>query len=180
MAPPSLLGVFAHPDDEALAAGGLLARHAAAGARTAVVTATWAAGTHRAAELADALRILGAGAPRLLGFADARVPESSPGPRFVDVPVEVASAPLADLLAGVGKRLHTVPDGYATTAVDVRPWTDRKWAAVLAHRSEARRARSLPGLLSGLPDAARRRLLGTEWFTRHAEHGGPRADGDAG
>lgn len=37
---PSLLGVFAHPDDESLSAGGSLARHAAAGAHTAVVTAT--------------------------------------------------------------------------------------------------------------------------------------------
>lgn len=42
---PSLLGVFAHPDDESLSAGGVLARHAAAGARTAVVTATWAPDT---------------------------------------------------------------------------------------------------------------------------------------
>ncbi|MEV7198090.1 PIG-L family deacetylase, partial [Streptomyces sp. NPDC093510] len=61
-AEPSLLGVFAHPNDESLHAGGVLARHAAAGARTAVVTATWAPGTRRAAELADALRVLGAGA----------------------------------------------------------------------------------------------------------------------
>ncbi|MFJ7154289.1 PIG-L family deacetylase [Streptomyces sp. NPDC101118] len=242
---PSLLGVFAHPDDETLAAGGLLARHAADGARTAVVTATWATGTHRAAELAGALRLLGAGTPRLLGFADARVPESSPGPRLLDVPLgvavgslvahirefrpevvvthdahgssghpdhvrthrvtvlaaqaagsggsypeagppwrpravylathpESASAALADLLAGVGKRLHTVPDAHVTTAVDVRPWAGRKWAAILAHRSEARRARSLPALLSGLPAPAREGLLGTEWFTRHAERGGPR------
>jgi N-acetyl-1-D-myo-inositol-2-amino-2-deoxy-alpha-D-glucopyranoside deacetylase len=64
---PSPLGVFAHPDDESLSAGGVLARHAALGARTAVVTATWATGTPRAAELAEALRILGAGEPRLPG-----------------------------------------------------------------------------------------------------------------
>ncbi|MEK2478010.1 PIG-L family deacetylase [Streptomyces noursei] len=79
MSLPSLLAVFAHPDDESLSAGGLLARHAATGARTAVVTATWAAETRRAAELADALRILGAGAPRLLGYADAGAPQSAPG-----------------------------------------------------------------------------------------------------
>jgi N-acetyl-1-D-myo-inositol-2-amino-2-deoxy-alpha-D-glucopyranoside deacetylase len=41
---PSLLGVFAHPDDESL-----LAQHAA-DARTAVVTATWTADSHRAPE----------------------------------------------------------------------------------------------------------------------------------
>ena len=37
----SLLAVFGHPDDESLAAGGTLAQHAEAGARTGVVTATW-------------------------------------------------------------------------------------------------------------------------------------------
>ena len=85
----SLLGVFAHPDDESLSAGGLLAQHSGAGARTAVVTTTWAAGTHRVAELAEALRILGAEEPRLLGYADARVPESAPGcPRLCDGPLD--------------------------------------------------------------------------------------------
>jgi len=88
---PSILAVFAHPDDESLSAGGVLARHAAAGARTAVVTATWAADTERAAELAEALRILGAGEPRLLGYADARVPQSAPGcVRFCDAPIDEA------------------------------------------------------------------------------------------
>ncbi|MEU5211829.1 PIG-L family deacetylase [Streptomyces sp. NPDC020742] len=88
---PSLLAVFAHPDDESLSAGGVLARHAAAGARTAVVTATWATGTHRVAELAEALRILGAGKPRMLGYADARVPDSAPGSaRFCDAPLDEA------------------------------------------------------------------------------------------
>lgn len=87
----SLLAVFGHPDDESLAAGGILAQHAAAGARTAVVTATWAPATQRAAELADALRILGAGEPRMLGYADAKVPESAPGrPRWCDVPLDEA------------------------------------------------------------------------------------------
>ncbi|MGW1958343.1 PIG-L deacetylase family protein [Streptomyces sp. NPDC001920] len=71
---PSLLAVFAHPDDESLFSGGVLARHAAAGARTAVVTATWTPGTRRGAELAQALRVLGAGEPRMLGYADAKVP----------------------------------------------------------------------------------------------------------
>ncbi|MFE9424241.1 PIG-L deacetylase family protein [Kitasatospora sp. NPDC006697] len=85
---PSLLAVFGHPDDESLVAGGVLAQHAESGARTAVVTATWAPGTHRAAELADAVRTLGAGEPRMLGYADHRVPDSSTGPRLCDAPLE--------------------------------------------------------------------------------------------
>lgn len=62
---PSLLGVFAHPDDESPFVRGVLAQHAAAHARTAVVTMTWAPDSPRAPELGDALRPLGAGAPRV-------------------------------------------------------------------------------------------------------------------
>ncbi|KJY25965.1 PIG-L deacetylase family protein [Streptomyces katrae] len=88
---PSLLGVFAHPDDESLLAGGVLAQHHAAGARTAVVTATWAPDSRRAPELADALSVLGAGTPRLLGYGDARNPEAAPAqPRLLDAPLEEA------------------------------------------------------------------------------------------
>ncbi|MFF2226961.1 PIG-L deacetylase family protein [Streptomyces globisporus] len=89
---PSLMGVFAHPDDESLLAGGVLAQHHAAGARTAVVTATWAPTSHRAPELADALDVLGAVAPRLLGYADARNPASAPDGtvRLVDAPLDEA------------------------------------------------------------------------------------------
>ncbi|MFF0551034.1 PIG-L deacetylase family protein [Streptomyces sp. NPDC004311] len=234
---PSLLAVFAHPDDEALVAGGVLAQHAAAGARTAVVTTTWAPETRRAAELADALRLLGAGKPRMLGYADLRVAESAPGrARLCDVPQEEvveqlvahiravrpqvivthdasgsghpdhvrthevvreaalaagiegahptagrpwkagavygASHPRSEsgaldaLLASVGKRLRTVPDDMAHVAVDVRAWLDRKTAAIMAHRSETERARSLPGLLARLPAPERDAIVATEYFTR--------------
>ncbi|MFE0103625.1 PIG-L deacetylase family protein [Streptomyces sp. NPDC059009] len=110
---PSLLAVFAHPDDESLSAGGVLARHAAAGARTAVVTATWAQDTHRAAELAEALRILGAGKPRLLGYADARVPESAPGcARLCDAPLDEAVGRLVAHLRDVRPDIVVTHDGY--------------------------------------------------------------------
>ncbi|GAA0317537.1 PIG-L family deacetylase [Streptomyces polychromogenes] len=238
MSLPSLLGVFAHPDDESLLAGGVLARHAAAGARTAVVTATWAADSPRAAELAGATAALGAGPPHMLGYADHRVPHSAPGrPRLCDAPLDEvverlvgqlrefrpevvvthdaygqltghpdhrhthrvtvlaataaglehlypdAGAPwrpravyaathpdsaledLGPLLAGVGKSLLSVPDDQVTATVDVRPWLDRKWPAILAHRSEVSRERSLPGLLSRLPAETRDRVIGTEHFT---------------
>ncbi|MFE8910824.1 PIG-L family deacetylase [Streptomyces globisporus] len=110
---PSLLAVHAHPDDEALFCGGVLAQHAAAGARTAVVTATWAEGTHRAAELTRALEALGAGAPRLLGYADARVPESAPGrPRFLDAPLDEAVAALVGHIRDVRPEIVITTDAY--------------------------------------------------------------------
>ncbi|MFF5518473.1 PIG-L deacetylase family protein [Streptomyces coeruleorubidus] len=110
---PSLLAVFAHPDDESLTAGGTLARHAAAGARTAVVTATWAADTARAAELAEALRILGAGKPRLLGYADSRVPRSAPGrPRLCDAPLDEAVGGLVAQIREFRPEIVVTHDAY--------------------------------------------------------------------
>ncbi|MFF0131772.1 PIG-L deacetylase family protein [Streptomyces mirabilis] len=236
---PSLLAVFAHPDDESLSAGGVLARHAAAGARTAVVTATWAADTPRAAELAEALRILGAGEPRMLGYADARVPHSAPGRvRLCEAPLDetvrrlvthirafrpdimvthdaygglpghpdhvhthrvtvlaAQAAGLGQLYPDVGapwqpralylathphsavpalraaigarKTVYSVPDEQVTATVDVRPWMERKIAAVLAHRSEVERG-ALPGVIAALSPEARERLFATEWYIRHA------------
>ncbi|GAB7029058.1 PIG-L family deacetylase [Streptomyces sp. NPDC021749] len=113
MSVPSLLGVFAHPDDESLVAGGVLARHAAAGARTGVVTATWAVGTHRAGELAEALRILGAGEPRMLGYADARVPQSAPGSApFVEAPLDDAVRRLVAHLRDFRPEVVVTHDAY--------------------------------------------------------------------
>lgn len=110
---PSLLAVFAHPDDESLTAGGVLARHAAAGARTAVTTATWAEGTHRAAELAEALRVLGTEGPRLLGYADARVPESAPGaPRWCDAPLDETVRRLVAHIREFRPRIVVTHDAY--------------------------------------------------------------------
>ncbi|MEU6239263.1 PIG-L family deacetylase [Kitasatospora sp. NPDC047058] len=110
---PSLLAVHGHPDDESLLTGGVLARSGAAGARTGVVTATWAPDTGRAAELAEALRILGAGPPRLLGYADARVPESAPGARrWCDVPLDEAVGRLVAHLRAFRPDVVVAPDAY--------------------------------------------------------------------
>jgi len=83
-----LLCVHAHPDDEAIATGGVLLRAAAQGRRTGVVTCTGGElgeivgegmdpaevrprlAAVRHGELAEALRLLGAGEPRLLGYRD--------------------------------------------------------------------------------------------------------------
>lgn len=235
----SVLGVFAHPDDESILAGGALAKHSAAGAPTAVVTATWAADSPRAAELSDALRVLGAGEPRMLGFGDARNESSAPGQlRWCDADLDEAVAQvvshirqfrpavvvthdvlgqltghpdhrrthqvtllaveaaalaslypesgepwqtgalyaathprsgigeLGPLLQGVGKTLLSVPDEYATAAVDVTAQLDQKWAAICSHRSQLEGERPLPGILSRLPDDARNRILATEYYTR--------------
>jgi N-acetyl-1-D-myo-inositol-2-amino-2-deoxy-alpha-D-glucopyranoside deacetylase len=83
-----LVCVHAHPDDESIATGGVLARYSNEGIRTAVVTCTGGErgeivgpgmdpdairpglGQVRKAELSRALGILAAGPPRFLGYAD--------------------------------------------------------------------------------------------------------------
>jgi N-acetyl-1-D-myo-inositol-2-amino-2-deoxy-alpha-D-glucopyranoside deacetylase len=85
---PGLLCVHAHPDDEAILTGGVLARYRDEGFRTAVVTCTGGeegqivgAGMDpeeirprlaevRRAELEAGLEVLGAGPPRFLGYRD--------------------------------------------------------------------------------------------------------------
>lgn len=81
----SLLMVHAHPDDEALATGGTLARYSAEGARTVLVTCTRGEageisdpslaspenlGEVRERELAEAVRALGIGRFVQLGYRD--------------------------------------------------------------------------------------------------------------
>src|SRR5690606_22306757 len=237
---PSVLCVHAHPDDEAIWTGGTLARYADEGARTAVVTCTWAAGP-RMAELRTSLEILGAGEPRPLGYADARDPDSAPGrPRFLDVPFDEAVGRVvehirefrpdvvltydgyggsghadhghahrvtpaageaagddpprpgpggpgrpgaADRAAGPrtalasrwaavfaappdpGQTLPGVSDEQITTHLDVGPWAERKWAAILAHETEVARGGSVT-MLTSLPEQARAQLLGNEWYRR--------------
>ncbi|MGW2326777.1 PIG-L family deacetylase [Streptomyces sp. NPDC001700] len=80
---------------------------------TPVVTATWAADTPRAAELAGALRILGAGKPRMLGYADARVPQSAPGRvRFLDAPLDEAVRSLVAHIREFRSDIMVTHDAY--------------------------------------------------------------------
>jgi len=94
---PTLLGIFAHPDDESLACGGLLARAAALGARVIVVSLTRGeagpspAGTAahlgevRAAEFQAAARVLGVHAAIVRGHADGMLPWIDPAVLDADV-----------------------------------------------------------------------------------------------
>lgn len=109
----SVLAVFAHPDDESLSSGGLLARTVCEGGRAAVVTPTWAADSERVMELAEALRCLGAEPPRLLGYADARVPESARSrPRFCDAPLDGAVGGLVDHIRDFRPDIIVTHDAY--------------------------------------------------------------------
>jgi N-acetyl-1-D-myo-inositol-2-amino-2-deoxy-alpha-D-glucopyranoside deacetylase len=103
-----LLCVHAHPDDEAMTTGGILARYAEEGMRTAVVTCTAgergevrlpgadvhldrpALGELRTRELARALDLLGAGPPRLLGYADSGNPAGNHADAFWNAPFDEA------------------------------------------------------------------------------------------
>ena len=90
MGTPRLLFVHAHPDDESMWTGGLIARHLQAGGELDLVMCTWAESTPRANELLDAITALGVTrSPILLGYADDRVPDSAPGgTRFCAAPFD--------------------------------------------------------------------------------------------
>lgn len=106
---PSLLGAFAHPDDESILTGDALAQHAAAHARTAVVTMTWAPDSARAVELSGPLRVFGTGTPRMLGSGDARKHQAPPGRTWL------VDAPLDEVAAALVQQIRTFrPDGVVT------------------------------------------------------------------
>ncbi|MFI6038139.1 hypothetical protein ACIBBD_29150 [Streptomyces sp. NPDC051315] len=93
---------------------------------------------------------------------------SSPPPAalYVATHPESGVSLLRPLLEGVGKTVLAVPDRYVTTSVDVTPWVDVKWRAILAHRGEVARERPLPGILARLPQGDRTQIIQTEHFTR--------------
>lgn len=106
----TLVAFHAHPDDEALFTGGTIARLAADGHRVVVVTATAgelgltgtaqpALGEVRQAELAAAVRELGAARLVLLGYGDSGMgPGPPPAGSFCVAPVGEAAARLAGIL----------------------------------------------------------------------------------
>lgn len=264
--PLGLMCVHAHPDDEAIATGGVLARAADEGRRTAVVTCT--GGEHgevvgegldpdkvrprlgelRREELRRALEILGAGAPRLLGYVDSGMigtPENAAPESFWQAPFDEAvgrlvahirefrpavlvmddafghyghpdhvqshrvtlvaaeAAAIGPLYPGTGPPwrvpklyLSVIPrsaiaaankglrerglpspfgqeddpeaipmgvdDALVTTTVDVRPWLERKNAALRAHHSQL----GPESFFLNVPDDLTAEVFGIEWFHR--------------
>ncbi|MYR05423.1 GlcNAc-PI de-N-acetylase [Gordonia sp. SID5947] len=110
MAPPRLLFVHAHPDDESLWTGGAIARHTSRGGDADLVVCTWAAGTGRHTELVEAARTLGLPRPPImLGYADDRVPDSAPDSvRFCSAPLDAQVRTLVEHI----RRLR--PDAVVT------------------------------------------------------------------
>ncbi|HEU0167351.1 MAG TPA: PIG-L family deacetylase [Chloroflexota bacterium] len=109
----TLLAVHAHPDDESITTGGLLAWAHAQGVRTIVVTSTGGdIGPRRAPlegqlvdirdrELAEALRILGVSRGVRLGYRDSGLlgwPDNDHPASFHAAPLDQAAARLAEIL----------------------------------------------------------------------------------
>ena len=117
----TLMAVHAHPDDEAISTGGILARYSAEGVRTVLVTCTNGEqgddaggvkpgeGEHdpeevagrRIAELRQSVRLLGVSDLELLGYRDSGMDgwaaNGDPGV-FCNVPLEDAAEKLAALM----------------------------------------------------------------------------------
>jgi N-acetyl-1-D-myo-inositol-2-amino-2-deoxy-alpha-D-glucopyranoside deacetylase len=127
-----LLCVHPHPDDESIACGGVLARAAAQGAVTTVVTCTGGeagenlAGidlggvdlaTHRRGELADALAELGVVDHVWLGYRDsgmAGTPDNDHPDAFVAADVEEAARRLAAVLRRLRPHVVVSDDAQGT------------------------------------------------------------------
>jgi LmbE family N-acetylglucosaminyl deacetylase len=126
----TLVCFHAHPDDEAIATGGLMAKAAEAGHRVVLVSATrgelgepqpgvladgeplW---ERRMAELDEAARILGADPPRWLGYEDSGMEgeATNDNPRsFGRADLDEAAGRLAAILDEVGADVLTIYDDH--------------------------------------------------------------------
>lgn len=124
--PATLVSFHAHPDDEVLLTGGVLAAAAAQGHRVVLVVATdGGAGLsdsgpgeslarRRRRELQASADALGCARLVRLDYADSGMDAQAPHPpgrrRFVDVDVDVAAGQLADILREEGAGVLTVYD----------------------------------------------------------------------
>ena len=128
----TLVCFHAHPDDEAIATGGVMAKAVAEGHRVVLVTAT--RGEHgevepgylasgealwerRVTETADAAAILGVARNEFLGYIDSGMmgtAENEGAGSFWRADVDEAAAKLAAVLAAEGADVLTVYDSHGT------------------------------------------------------------------
>jgi len=126
----TMVSFHAHPDDEAIATGGTLAKAAAAGHRVVLVSATRgehgevaegvlgageALGQRRERELAQAAEVLGVDRVEFLGYVDSGMmgtPENEASGSFWSADVEEAARKLAALLAEERADVLTVYDHH--------------------------------------------------------------------
>ncbi len=126
----TLVCFHAHPDDEAIATGGLMAKASAAGHRVVLVTATRgeqgepepgvlgqgeSLGDRRMVELQEAAKILGAEEPIMLGYVDSGMmgePENENPECFWQADPYEAAQRLASILTRVGTDVLTVYDDH--------------------------------------------------------------------
>jgi N-acetyl-1-D-myo-inositol-2-amino-2-deoxy-alpha-D-glucopyranoside deacetylase len=117
----SLLVVLAHPDDESLACGGLLAACAQAGARTALVCLTRGAGVPadaalaevRVRELGDACAVLGVSEVTVLDYDDGYLPWVESPRLEADVAAAIARAQPTVVVTFDADGLYWHPDHIA-------------------------------------------------------------------
>lgn len=128
----TLLCVHPHPDDESIACGGVLARYAAEGIRTHVVTCTGGeAGSnlaeidlgdltiteHRRREMADAIRALGVDGHTWLGFRDSGMVDTEDNEHpdaFVNADLYLAATRLARVIRRVRPDVIVSDDAKGT------------------------------------------------------------------
>ena len=183
--PLRLMAVLAHPDDESLGCGGTLAKYAAEGVETYLVTATlgergWqgdpaddpglaALACVREAELRCAVAILGIRELALLGYIDG----DQPGHRVDKLYYLATDQPLADVylaifgdismaVDGVTRLPYWLPDWQVSALIDATNYWQQTWAACRCHASQ------LPpsDVLDSIPDETHRFLWGYQPFVR--------------
>src|SRR5258708_6230463 len=138
----TLLAVHAHPDDECIGTGGILARYAAEGARTVLVTCTDGAvgeisdpalatpdnlAEVRSQELDESVRILNVIRLRKLGYRASRIART-------ETPLSRADS--APSLESAEPPPFVVDDDRVTRAVDVSAYISAKRAALESHRTQ--------------------------------------------
>lgn len=136
----TLLGIWAHPDDEAYLSAGLMARAASAGARVVCCYATagesgtndpdrWPPGrlaAQRDTELRRALALVGAEPPRYLGHADGRCAEVATGDAVTAIDELLGEVRPTHLVTFGSDGITGHPDHRAVSNWVLQTWIERR------------------------------------------------------